>query len=120
MDHLREGIGLRAYGQRDPLVEYQREAYDTFQHMMASIKDEFVRYMFHVQVVEEPAVAQQPRRVTVSHAPAPSPLTSGEDGNGGAREPAPVQQAVSDKVPRNAPCPCGSGKKYKKCHGAEV
>jgi preprotein translocase subunit SecA len=121
MDHLREGIGLRAYGQRDPLVEYQREAYDTFQHMMGSIKDEFVRYMFHVQVVEEPPVAQQPRRVTVSHAPAPSPLQAGGDDNGGAApQAASVEQAISDKVPRNAPCPCGSGKKYKKCHGAEV
>ena len=125
MDHLREGIGLRGYGQRDPLVEYQREAYDAFQAMMTSIKDEYVRYMLHIQVVEEPAVAQEPRRVTVSHAPAPSPLTSGEAGNGGGaaaaqQVAAPSAPVISDKVPRNAPCPCGSGKKYKKCHGAEV
>jgi preprotein translocase subunit SecA len=121
MDHLREGIGLRAYGQRDPLVEYQREAYDTFQQMMDSIKDEFVRYMFHVQVVEEPPVPQAPRRVTVSHAPAPSQLVAGGDGNGGSQpQPVAAQPLTSDKVPRNAPCPCGSGKKYKKCHGAEV
>jgi preprotein translocase subunit SecA len=125
MDHLREGIGLRAYGQRDPLIEYQREAYDTFQSMMGNIKEEFVRYMFHVQVVEEPPVQKAPERLTTSHAPAPSPLAAGPaDGNGGgALTPAAVpagEPAHSDKVPRNAPCPCGSGKKYKKCHGAEL
>jgi preprotein translocase subunit SecA len=122
MDHLREGIGLRAYGQRDPLVEYQREAYDTFQHMMGAIKEEFVRYMFHVQVVEQAPAPKAPERVTVSHAPAPSPLTGGGDGNGGGSELSHQtgEPARSDKVPRNAPCPCGSGKKYKKCHGAEV
>ncbi|MGH2721810.1 MAG: SEC-C metal-binding domain-containing protein, partial [Actinomycetota bacterium] len=125
MDHLREGIGLRAYGQRDPLIEYQREAYDTFQTMMATIKEEFVRYMFHVQVVEEPPAQKAPERLTTTHAPAPSPLTAGGPDGGGASALAPPQPvaagpAHSDKVPRNAPCPCGSGKKYKKCHGAEL
>jgi preprotein translocase subunit SecA len=81
--------------------------------------------MFHVQVVEEPPVQKAPERLTTSHAPAPSPLAAGPaDGNGGgALTPAAVpagEPAHSDKVPRNAPCPCGSGKKYKKCHGAEL
>jgi preprotein translocase subunit SecA len=121
MDHLREGIGLRAYGQRDPLVEYQREAYDTFQHMMAAIKEEFVRYMFHVQVVEQ-APSPTPQRVTVSHAPAPSPMSGDGEGDGQTAPSSHTtgEPARSDKVPRNAPCPCGSGKKYKKCHGMEA
>ncbi len=60
MDQLREGIGLRAYGQRDPLTEYQREGFDMFGAMMDSLKEEFIRYMFHVQVVEEPKPQPQP------------------------------------------------------------
>ncbi|MGH2727616.1 MAG: SEC-C metal-binding domain-containing protein, partial [Actinomycetota bacterium] len=109
MDYLQEGIGLRAIAQKDPLVEYQREGFGMFEGMLDSIKDDFVRYVFHLQVVredrppEEKQQAQQARwRLTSSEAPE-----------------APVAEtARSDKVPRNAPCPCGSGKKYKKCHGA--
>jgi preprotein translocase subunit SecA len=105
MDYLEEGIHLRAYGQRDPLTEYRREAFSMFDEMKGSIRDEFVRYIYHVELVrkDEPA-RPRPQRVQMSH---------GDDPNTGQ-----APQAVSDKVGRNAPCPCGSGRKYKKCHGA--
>ena len=106
MDYLQEGIGLRAYGQRDPLVEYQNEGHSLFEGMKATMIEEFVRYIFRVEVVrpDEPARPRPQRMVTV---------------HGDDEEAAPAQgQITSDKVPRNAPCPCGSGKKYKKCHGA--
>ncbi len=98
MDYLRAGIGLRAMGQRDPLSEYQREAYDMFTEMIDSVKRDAVRYLFHVELAQ-PKTA--PQRV------APNPT-----GNG-AKKPV----VVSDKIGRNDPCPCGSGKKYKRCHG---
>ncbi|MBI5158045.1 MAG: preprotein translocase subunit SecA, partial [Acidimicrobiia bacterium] len=101
MDYLRSGVGLRAMGQRDPLTEYQREAYDIFSDMVDSIKADSVRYLFHAQMVE-----RQNR---------PDPVVQLQ-GTGGA---ALKRQASADgKVGRNEPCPCGSGKKYKKCHGA--
>jgi preprotein translocase subunit SecA len=107
MDYLQEGIGLRAYGQRDPLTEYQREAFDMFQEMKDSIQEEFVRYIYRVQLVRQDEPARpRPQRVTVSH---------GDRASG--RQPAQAARSAGDKVPRNAPCPCGSGKKYKKCHG---
>ncbi|MGH2773140.1 MAG: preprotein translocase subunit SecA [Actinomycetota bacterium] len=122
MDHLREGIGLRAYGQRDPLIEYQREAFDMFAAMMAGMKEDFVRYMFHAKVVDEqaPQQAREPQMHEVrgdsAGALEAAKQAAGEEvavaGGGGT-------QARSDKVPRNAPCPCGSGRKYKKCHGAD-
>jgi len=123
MDQLREGIGLRAYGQRDPLTEYQREGFDMFSAMMDSLKEEFVRYMFHVQVVEEPKPQAQP--VPATRASAPQTATAmqsarSEAGLAGTSEGIAGEPARSDKVPRNAPCPCGSGKKYKMCHGREV
>ena len=105
MDYLQEGIGLRAYGQRDPLVEYQREAFDMFQEMKDAIQDEFVRYIYRVELVRQDEPARpRPQRVQLSH----------DDGGGSAGGGA---QTSGDKIPRNAPCPCGSGKKYKKCHG---
>ncbi|HYN99797.1 MAG TPA: SEC-C metal-binding domain-containing protein, partial [Actinomycetota bacterium] len=123
MDQLREGIGLRAYGQRDPLTEYQREAFDMFGAMMDSLKEEFIRYMFHVQVVEEPKPQLQPvaatRTSTASTATAMQSARS-EAGLAGTGEGIAGEPARTDKVPRNAPCPCGSGKKYKLCHGREV
>jgi preprotein translocase subunit SecA len=97
MDYLRAGIGLRAMGQRDPLTEYQREAYDMFSDMIESIKTDSIRYLFRVELAQPQA---QPNRVEANP-------------TGGQKKP---QQAVSDKVGRNDPCPCGSGKKYKKCH----
>ena len=101
MDYLRSGVGLRAMGQRDPLTEYQREAYDMFSDMVDSIKEDSVRYLFHAQMVE------QKNR--------PDPVVRLQ-GTGGA---ALKKQATAEgKVGRNERCPCGSGKKYKKCHGA--
>jgi len=107
MDYLQEGIHLRAYGQKDPLTEYQREAYDMFQELTQSIRDDFVRYIYRVELVRQDEPARpRPQRVTMSR---------GEDDQPNTGQ---APQAKSDKVPRNAPCPCGSGKKYKKCHGA--
>ncbi len=102
MDQLRQGIGLRAYGQKDPLVEYKFEGYQMFQNMISSIQEEVVRYIFRVSVVEEPAV--QHRNVVENRY---------EEENGHR----PVK--AEKKIGRNDPCPCGSGKKYKKCCGAQ-
>ncbi|HZT30186.1 MAG TPA: preprotein translocase subunit SecA [Bryobacteraceae bacterium] len=153
MDHLKEGIGLRGYGQKDPLVEYKKESFILFQDMMDRIEDESIRYLFFLQVAaeqgpglrpspvlpfptdeeeeeeeEESAAAEEQRKLAAQ--------TSIQDftrniqrkkdkeladlqfagGNGGAS----TQKQVikGEKVGRNDPCPCGSGKKYKKCHGA--
>ncbi|HXY72109.1 MAG TPA: preprotein translocase subunit SecA, partial [Actinomycetota bacterium] len=104
MDYLQEGIGLRAYGQKDPLVEYQREAFSMFEEMKGIIQDEFVQYIYRVELVrpDEPS-RPRPQRIVTHH---------GDD-----QEAAGQQSAAGDKIPRNAPCPCGSGRKYKKCHG---
>ena len=107
MDYLQEGIHLRAYGQKDPLTEYRREAYAMFEELTSSIADGFVRYIYRVELVRQDEPARpRPQRVQMSRGEDQAP-------NAGASP-----QARSDKVPRNAPCPCGSGKKYKKCHGA--
>jgi len=98
MDYLRSGIGLRAMGQRDPLTEYQREAYDLFAEMVDLVKRDTVRYLFHVK-------ASRPARPAVA---AP---------NQSSRSRRPVVRPKGGKIGRNAPCPCDSGKKYKKCHG---
>jgi preprotein translocase subunit SecA len=104
MDYLEEGIHLRAYGQRDPLTEYRREAFAMFEEMKGSIRDEFVRYIYRVELVRQDEPSRpRPQRVMTSHGDA-------QEGS--------VTQAKGDKVGRNAPCPCGSGRKYKKCHGA--
>jgi preprotein translocase subunit SecA len=105
MDYLEEGIHLRAYGQRDPLVEYQREAHEMFEQMKGSIVEEFVRYIYRVEIVRQDEPARpRPQRLVAAH---------GRD-----EVEAASAQATSGKIPRNAPCPCGSGRKYKKCHGA--
>ena len=107
MDMLREGVGLRAYGQRDPLVEYKLEAYDMFQAMIDAIQDDVVRYMYRVNVVTQPKVEDRLQNATVnnpsgdSEADAKKPVVKGEE------------------IGRNDPCPCGSGKKYKNCCGSE-
>ena len=107
MDYLQEGIHLRAYGQKDPLTEYRREAFAMFEELTQAIQDDFVKYVYRVELVrkDEPA-RPRPQRVQMTHGDEP------------ARNAGTSPQAKSDKVPRNAPCPCGSGKKYKKCHGA--
>jgi preprotein translocase subunit SecA len=108
MDYLQEGIHLRAYGQKDPLTEYRREAFAMFEELTDSIKDGFVRYIYRVELVRQDEPSRpRPQRVQMSHG------DQDQAPNAGASP-----QARSDKVPRNAPCPCGSGKKYKKCHGA--
>jgi preprotein translocase subunit SecA len=107
MDYLQEGIHLRAYGQKDPLTEYRREAFAMFEELTDSIKDGFVRYIYRVELVRQDEPSRpRPQRVQMSHGDEQAPNAGGSP------------QARSDKVPRNAPCPCGSGKKYKKCHGA--
>ncbi|CUQ65450.1 preprotein translocase subunit SecA [Candidatus Nitrospira inopinata] len=115
MDHLRDGIGLRGYGQKDPLIEYKREGFDLFAGMMERIKSDTINRLLHVQAVrqdaEPPSSAPPP---VVSRPQAKLTLNRGEEP---AAAPAPAHRADA-KVGRNDPCPCGSGKKYKKCHGA--
>ncbi len=140
MDHLKEGIGLRGYGQHDPLVEYKRESFDMFEAMMQRFQEETARYLYLMQILERPTAT-------------PESQPHGADGNGnrpprnvstsvdeleesfqrkkkreleqarmaGSGEVRTVQQVVrgTAKVGRNDPCPCGSGKKYKKCCGAQ-
>jgi preprotein translocase subunit SecA len=110
MDYLQEGIHLRAYGQRDPLVEYQREAHTMFEALKGSIIEEFVRYIFRVELVRQDEPARPRPQRLVQSGPGEQPQAPPGQTAGGA--------ASSGKVPRNAPCPCGSGRKYKKCHGA--
>jgi preprotein translocase subunit SecA len=111
MDYLQEGIHLRAYAQRDPLTEYRREAYEMFEELTASIRSDFVRYVYRVELIRQDEPGRpRPQRVVENR---------GED-EGGLVNTGQPAQARSDKVPRNAPCPCGSGRKYKKCHGAVV
>ncbi len=102
MDHLRDSVGLRSFAGRDPLVEYQNEAFAAFRELIAGIQEEFLRYMFHVQVVK---AEERPSLRVVEG--------GGKEGGKGKPEAARVQ-----KVGRNAPCPCGSGKKYKFCCGS--
>ncbi len=114
MDYLQEGIHLRSYAQKDPLVEYQREAFDMFNELTDSIREDFVRYIYRVEFVRPEAQQARPQRVSDNRAAVES------GGDEAAVQTGNPLQAISDKVPRNAPCPCGSGKKYKKCHGAAV
>jgi preprotein translocase subunit SecA len=169
MDHLRDGIGLRSVGQRDPLVEYQREAYDAFKGMMDRIQEEATGYFYNLPVqqqqqAQEAQAKEKRSRAEISRpalrdsqGQAPQKLnytssttagaaatksgssytvgagTSATGGGGGASPAGPSPQAQAqaaaaaqtqgtvvrdDKVGRNEPCPCGSGLKYKKCHGA--
>jgi preprotein translocase subunit SecA len=167
MDYLQEGVGLRAYAQRDPLVEYQREGFDMFAQMLDGIKEETVGFLYHVdvqvEIIEQPSVTVSPAgAVPLPKLDAPvdfkakglggrqarplqysAPTIDGEAGSHGvmvqsasalgvvgdgaqrgsasgtsARRSAPGQAVASGGPARNAPCPCGSGKKYKKCHGA--
>ena len=143
MDYLRTGIGLRAYGQRDPLTEYREEAYQAFSRMTASMYEDYLRTLLRLQIAAQPPVMEEPeddnplagRAVSYSNpeealdAPeksAPAPMPSPEAAGAPALSPQPTGKAktyVKDKddpyqnVGRNDPCPCGSGKKFKKCHG---
>jgi len=149
MDHLKEGIGLRGYGQHDPLVEYKKESFDMFEAMMQRFQEDTVRYLYLMQILERPTA---PPAESIEAQDTAAPAHHDGDGNGrrphrmvstsaddleeafmrrkrreleqarmaGAGDAQPVQQVVrgQEKVGRNDPCPCGSGKKYKKCHGA--
>ena len=112
MDHLRDGIGLRGYGQKDPLIEYKREGYDLFAGMMERIKSDTIERLFFVQAVREGERTAPPPPM-VSRPQPKLTLNRGEEPAS-----APTVHRSDDKVGRNDPCPCGSGKKYKKCHGA--
>jgi preprotein translocase subunit SecA len=158
MDHLKEGIGLRGYGQHDPLVEYKRESFEMFEAMMQRFQEETARFLYLMQVMEAPRPQQRvpsPQELTAGdNGAAAAPFVRGGDGNGarpprhastsmddferefqrkkqreleiarfaGSGDQAPVQtiRRASDKIGRNDPCPCGSGKKYKKCCGANA
>jgi preprotein translocase subunit SecA len=153
LDHLKEGIGLRGYGQKDPLVEFKKEAFILFEDMMARIDNETVRYLFHVQIQQGEAPPDQPRQPKPEpprHPPsaiaaAASAAARAEEAparlpdfaralerkqerqqkdlqfqTGAAQADAPKPVRAGAKVGRNDPCPCGSGKKYKKCHGANA
>ena len=109
MDYLQEGIGLRAMAQRDPLVEYQREGFDLFTAMMDAIKEEIASYLFNVEVQVEGGNKVQAKGLEQPEAPANSLKYTAADEDGVTR---------SSDVSRNGPCPCGSGKKFKRCHGA--
>jgi preprotein translocase subunit SecA len=133
LDHLKGGIGLRAYGQKDPLIEYKREAFTLFETLMQEVRDDFVQRLFRVQLAPETMRQMErrpaPRQIREQHADAgafgaqapaaaepeaqaaPRPARSG---GGTATATAPVR--AEQRVGRNDPCPCGSGKKYKKCH----
>ncbi|MBM3685169.1 MAG: preprotein translocase subunit SecA [Actinobacteria bacterium] len=142
MDYLREGIGLRAVGQRDPLTEWQREGFEMFGQMLSSVAEDFVRIVMHAEIRAEVAASAEEADVIASlpeaaepklrgvaysaaeepvRSPAPTLTVPGPSARGAApgvvtraAEPA----ASAPKVGRNAPCPCGSGKKFKLCHGA--
>ena len=114
MDDLRDGIGLRAYGQRDPVQEYRMESYDMFNDMVHFIREETVRRLYQARVERLPE-----RRRTVNLDAAKAGLQGAENTNGQAKKGgAPTNKAMPGAPGRNQPCPCGSGKKYKHCCGA--
>jgi preprotein translocase subunit SecA len=151
LDHLKEAIGLRGYAQKDPLVEFKKEAFVLFEEMMARIDNETVRYLFHVQVqvdgqpsqsghqpqtpapaASRPLAAAASAAARVADTPAQLPAFAKEMERkqqrqekemqyqaGAAQAEAPKPVRAGAKVGRNDPCPCGSGKKYKKCHGVD-
>jgi len=119
LDHLKQGIGLVGYGQKDPLVEYKKESFDLFQAMLDRIDTTTIRSLFNLQIVSEQQPAELQRRRAARRAS--MNFTGPNQGAAAAGEEAgKVKTVVRDqpKVGRNDPCPCGSGKKYKKCHGA--
>ncbi|MEX2275362.1 MAG: preprotein translocase subunit SecA [Actinomycetota bacterium] len=119
MDYLQEGIHLRAYGQKDPLTEYQREAFAMFEELTTALREEFVKYIYRVELVRQDEPAARPKRLQENRSEDDGSVmpSGGAGAESGAANTGAAPQARSDKTPRNAPCPCGSGKKYKKCHG---
>jgi preprotein translocase subunit SecA len=127
LDHLREGIGLRAYGQRNPLVEYKRESFALFEDMWERIEDHVVKFLYHAEPVEDMQLRRRGVSTTLSHPDAQGLASSHAQQERAANTPVSAPDArpttvrrSQPKVGRNDPCPCGSGKKYKKCHGAAV
>jgi preprotein translocase subunit SecA len=116
LDHLKEGVGLRGYAQKDPLQEYKKESYELFQSMKDRIEDEIVRNLFRYEPASEEQLLEQRQR---RERAAPKIELSAPPKIEGGNRPQPTVNR-DDKVGRNDPCPCGSGKKYKKCHGAAV
>jgi preprotein translocase subunit SecA len=123
MDHLRQGIGLRGYGQKDPKQEYKKEGYNGFIQMLGTIKTQFVSQMMRVQArntAEETArlqkqLAERQKKAMQALAGRANEEGKIEQASVAPRAPA---KAEGPRVGRNDPCPCGSGRKYKKCHGA--
>ncbi|HIF62645.1 MAG TPA: preprotein translocase subunit SecA [Deltaproteobacteria bacterium] len=113
MDHLKEGIGLRGYAQKNPLQEYQKEGFDMFENMMLSYENDVVEKMFSVRIADEQEVDRMEERRRDESA---AVMMGRGGGEGGAPEQKQVKR-TGNKVGRNDPCPCGNGKKYKKCHG---
>ncbi|GAG08774.1 unnamed protein product, partial [marine sediment metagenome] len=109
LDQLRKGIGLRAYGQKDPLIEYQHESYNLFMRMNMRMKEEIIEYLFRIRLVRD---GEGKDRKTLSRL-SRTPISVGAERREGPREP--IRKMA--KIGRNDPCPCGSGKKYKKCCG---
>ncbi len=118
MEYLQEGIGLRAMAQRDPLVEYQVEGYDLFTAMMDAMKEESVGFLFHVDVNVEIEEEQAEVEVKGFAENRPQQLTYVAPSEDGSRQVDREPASAANAVGRNDPCPCGSGKKYKRCHGA--
>jgi preprotein translocase subunit SecA len=120
MDELRRGIGLRAIGQKDPLVEYQFEAYNLFQETLRGIREKVAEYALRVAIVSKDANVSRHgmREGRESLLPGREPNEEAMAGNVGDARPKPVHRGK--KIGRNDPCPCGSGRKYKHCCGREV
>ncbi|MEE8366706.1 MAG: SEC-C metal-binding domain-containing protein, partial [Thermoanaerobaculia bacterium] len=115
LDHLKEGIGLRGYGQRDPKNEYKRESFELFQAMKERIEDTCIKTLFRLEPISEDQMQEQRRR----RQQGPPGQFQFSAPPKAAQPPTPKTVVnTAEKVGRNAPCPCGSGKKYKKCHGA--
>jgi len=130
LDHLRQGIGLRAYAQRDPLNEYKREAFDLFDEMLTGLRDRVTQVLAHVQFQAEPdlgALRPQQQQTQETRTDPAQQAADGEEGGGVETATVSHRQSAENmdpndpntwgRVPRNAPCPCGSGKKFKHCHG---
>jgi preprotein translocase subunit SecA len=110
IEHMRTGIGLRGYGQRDPLVEYKREAYRMFNELMQAITKQIVYAVFKIAAARDMAAMSLMDRQGVR-------LSAPSKSETGGTVTANAEEVPAEKVGRNDPCPCGSGKKYKKCHG---
>ncbi len=125
LDHLKEGIGLRGYGQRDPLVEYKKESFDMLQAMLERVQDRVVKVLYKTEIVVEEGAQSGPRSLSRPSPVAQLPLPTAPKArdlvfSAPSKEAAMPQKRKEAKVGRNDPCPCGSGKKYKKCHGIEA